>query len=372
MVVVNLSRYFDRKDKNGVAVREWASQKFDGVARCKFCDCDVKFSRGLLQLMQHSESAKHKKNNPMGNVRNETIPEFLERGQSEEIKKAEINQQAEDLTIKLVRHAAVHDHPFESLECLVKILKDSVGDSEVLQAVKLSETKARYVAKHGLALSYHDETVRLINESDAISVGWDESEIMKRSQGEIVVKMAHPEKGILTRHLVTKELDRADAEYLSGVLLDTFMEEGISLDDLLISMETDGCNTMAGHKNGVQKRISEQVHQVQPLKTCTDHHLCNSEKHATTAFDNDMEQALVNLYEDIAGAKGRSQKSRHLFKEAAKRVGIKPVAVAEMSTTRFRGIRHCVSSALKNFPAIKEYYTSLKKLTPRQVKIYLL
>ena len=207
------------------------------------------------------------------------------------------------MAIKLVRHAAVHDYPFESLECLVKILKDTVGDSEVLQAVKLSETKARYVAKHGLALSYHEETVRLINESDAISVGWDESEIMKRSQGEIVVKMAHPEKGLLTRHLVTKELEKADAEYLSGVFLETFMEESISLDDLLISMETDGCNTMAGHKTGVQKKISEEIHQVKPLKTCTDHHLCNSEKHATTALDSDLEQVMVNLYEDVAGLK---------------------------------------------------------------------
>jgi hypothetical protein len=104
---------------------------------------------------------------------------------------------------------------------------------------------------------------------------------MKRSEGEIVVKMAHPEQGILTMHLVTKELEKADAEYLSEVFIDTFMEEGISLDDLLISMETDGCNTMAGHKSGVQRRISDQF---QPLKTCTDHHLCNAEKHATTAF----------------------------------------------------------------------------------------
>ena len=103
------------------------------------------------------------------------------------------------------------------------------------------------------------------------------------------------------------------------------------------------------------------------MKTCTDHHLCNSEKHATTALDSDLEQVMVNLYEDVAGAKGRSQKSRHLFKESARRVGIKPVAVPEMCATRFRGIRHCVSSALKNCSAIKEYYSSLKKLTPRQV-----
>jgi hypothetical protein len=161
--------------------------------------------------LQHSQGLKHQKNIPQTtNVRNDTILEMLERGMSEEIKKAEVSKTADDLVIKLVRYAAVHDQPFGSLECLVKILKDTVGDSEIIQAVKLSEPKARYVARFGIAMSYHEETFGLIKESYAISVGWDESEIMKRSEGEIVVKMAHPpEQGILTRHLVTKELDKS-------------------------------------------------------------------------------------------------------------------------------------------------------------------
>ena len=110
-----------------MSVREWASQKQGGVARCRLCDCDVKFDNGLSQLLQHSQSAKHQKNIPQTtNVRNDTIPEMLERGMSEEIKKTEVSKTADDLVIKLVRYAAVHDQPFGSLECLVKILKDTV------------------------------------------------------------------------------------------------------------------------------------------------------------------------------------------------------------------------------------------------------
>ena len=51
-----------------------------------------------------------------------------------------------------------------------------------------------------------------------------------------------------------------------SIFIDTFMEEGISLDDLLISMETDGCNTIAGHKSGVQKKISDNEKRLQVLK----------------------------------------------------------------------------------------------------------
>ena len=99
---------------------------------------------------------------------------------------------------------------------------------------------------------------------------------MKRREGEIVVKMAYSEKGILTRHFTTKELKRGDVEYISGVLLVTIMEEGITLDDLLISLETDVINTMACHKTGVQVRIREHNFIPKTVKTCTDHHLCNS------------------------------------------------------------------------------------------------
>ena len=47
---------------------------------------------------------------------------------------------------------------------------------------------------------------------------------MKRQEGEIVVKMAYSEKGILTRHFTTKELKRGEAEYISDVLMVTIRE----------------------------------------------------------------------------------------------------------------------------------------------------
>ena len=83
--------------------------------------------------------------------------------------------------------------PFNVLDCLVKIIKDEVSNSKIVNRVTLSKTKARYMAEYGLAETYHNETVKLIKLSDAISIGFDESETMKRQEGEIVVKMAHPE-----------------------------------------------------------------------------------------------------------------------------------------------------------------------------------
>ena len=76
-----------------------------------------------------------------------------------------------------------------------------------------------------IARTYHQETVQLIRESEAFSLGFDESEMNKREEMEIVVKMAHREHGIITRHFKTVELDHADAEYITDTLLEQFTQE---------------------------------------------------------------------------------------------------------------------------------------------------
>lgn len=108
----------------------------------------------------------------------------------------------------------------------------------------------------------------------------------------------------------TVELDHADAEYITDTLLEQFTQEEISLEDLLISLMTDGTNTMIGYKSGVVKRVRDKYSGVHLLGSCLDHHLNNSLQAAVTQLDPDMEKAMVNLYEDVAGSKGRSQKSR--------------------------------------------------------------
>ena len=100
--------------------------------------------------------------------------------------------------------------------------------------------------------------------------------MMKREEMEIVVKMSHPEHGLMTRHFKTVELEHADAEYLCNTLLDQFTVQGINLSELLISVMTDGTNVMIGHKSGVIKRIMDIYNGVHLVGSCTDHHLNNS------------------------------------------------------------------------------------------------
>ena len=367
MVAKNLTSYYEKKDQNGVLVGSWAVPDGGGWAKCKSCDQRIKFENaGLSKLLAHSETLKHISNSK-ATKRQPTLNDIVGKFSKEAQEDIENKEAAKLLEIKLVRMFSRHDMSVSHIGCLVNLLKESLTDSEIIKQVGLtSEYKARYTVL-GLSKTYHQKTVQLIKESDAICIGFDESENMKREEMEIIVKMSHPRHGVITRHFKTVELEHADAEYLCNTLLDQFTVEGINLEELLISVMTDGTNVMIGQKSGVIKRIMDNYSGVHLVGSCSDHHLNNSLKAAVTEFDPDMEKAMVNLYEDVAGSKGRSQKSRKEFQKISmKECGVVPVPVSKFVSTRFRSIRHCVDSCLINFSAIVAFYTQLQKPTPRQ------
>ena len=129
---------------------------------------------------------------------------------------------------------------------------------------------------------------------------------------------------------------------------------------------------MTGNISGVHKSLADLFEHLEFLTSCLDHHVSNSMQKGTTEFCPDMEKAMVNLYEDLSGTKGRSLKKRGDFLKTAENVGIIPKEIPKMSSTRFRAIGQCVRSTIHNLPVYKEYYANLKSPTPRQklLKVY--
>ena len=74
---------------------------------------------------------------------------------------------------------------------------------------------------------------------------------------------------------------------------------------------------MLGKKSGVIKRLQVEVPQLQATGSCNSNNLANTMQHAVTAFNPDMKQALVNLYFDLGGAKGKDLKKMNEFQNVA-------------------------------------------------------
>ena len=369
MVASKLEKYLDKRDKNGTKVSDWAIQGQPSKAICSVCvpRRTIDFKKGAGDLFKHSESAVHiqsLQSTVPGRAKQPTLEAFANAKKNDEIK-----VHAKDLEIALVTFLSRHHIPPPQAECLMKILKKFAPDSDIIQCASLGREKARYLTLHGVGQVFEEEVVNRVKNCDAFSVQIDESEVNKVSQLEIVAKIATCGQGIETRHYKCVDLEAGDAETITDTLIDAFEEDDIDYKATLIDVGMDGCSTMQGKKSGVITRLLERVPQLISTGSCNSHNCSNTMQHSTEAFDPDMKNALVDIYQDLGGAKGKGLKKKKEFEGLCKSVGLMPEPFKRFVSTRFRTLRYCIQPVLHNYLGIVKYYKSRKKPTARQKRL---
>ena len=367
MVASKLSSFLNLKDKNNVVVASWAEGTGkDGVARCKYCHKEVKFAAGSSELLKHSMTAKHITSTPKDNVLKQmSINEALAQSRQEENQDLKERERTQEFEISLARCLSRHNITAEFIECLQRQLKMHCKDSVVVQRMKISKTKCEVMIREGIAATYREETIKMLQKCDAYSLGFDESEVNKISELEMMVQISSP-TGLVLRHYRTLDLEDGTAETITQTLLSQLDEDAIDYKKKLLSAMTDGCNVMQGRLGGVKVLLSKEIPELLDPGSCNDHHLSNAMKHAVTKFDPDIEKALVNVYLDIGGQKGRGLKRKKAFEKICNEVGISPLPLKRFCSTRFRAIRTCLRPVLYNWNALNKFYSNVKKPTPRQ------
>ena len=365
---VNLGKYLEEKDKNGVKVSSWAVQIAPGVAECRVCvpTRRIQFKKGKNELTRHSETEKHRQCLKSKKANDQpTLEQFAE---TEENNK--LNQQAGDLEIVLCLYLSRHGIPPSQASDLANLLKKHVPDSKIIEKVKLSDEKARYLTIHGLGNQFENETVKKLQSCDAFSCSIDESEVNKKSVMEIQVKFASKDNGLESRHLAAVDLEAGNAEIITKTLTNTFNEYNIDYKSKLLNVGMDGCATMMGCNTGVMQRLKEEVPQIKSDGSCNLHHLSNTNQHAVTAFNSDIKPALVNTYYDLGGAPGKGLKKQKEFNRICRDVcGFEPCPILEFVETRWMSLGACIEPILFNWIGLVKYYGSLKSPTPRQEKL---
>ena len=164
-----------------------------------------------------------------------------------------MKKRTKEFEISIARSLSNHNVTAAFAECLQAQLKKHCGDSVVVERMKLGKRKAEVLVRQGVAPAYREETIALLQNCYAFSVGFDESEINKTSEMEIMVRIASNENKIELRHYRTLDLYSVTAENIVDDLLSLFDEDGIDYRSKLLSSSTDGCNTMEGRHKGVKK-----------------------------------------------------------------------------------------------------------------------
>ena len=373
MVASKLTKYLKDTDKNGCVIGSWASESaLPGVAKCSFCESVVRFKGGKTPLTSHSETQKHisnvKKTKHSSSQQQLNIDASFSNAEAKSAETKAIEAKAREFEIALSRSLSHHKISFEFVNCLSEHLTKYCGDSVVVNKMQLKRTKAEYYVKNGIGKTYAEETIKLLQTCVGFSIGFDESEVNKTSELEILVKLSN-KSGVHMRHYKTIDLESGKAEVIVRTLLDQFDEDCIDYKQKLISSMTDGCNTMQGRISGVKVQLKKEIHQFVDFGSCNDHHISNAMKYGVRAFDPDVEHVVVDMYQDLGGAKGKGLKKKKDFEKICKSIGLKPSAFKQYGSTRFRSIRQCLIPIIGNWDGIIKYYSTLKKLTERQERL---
>ena len=356
MVAKNLTNFLNDTDKYGQKVGDWALQAGDGLFKCKIClpSKTLSFQQGKKELIKHSESVKHRKHAESNNQ--QSLFELMKKNMASSVN----SDKAQDLEIALVMLFGRHDIPSEFADCLVSTMKTYITDSEIVKKMTLGRTKASYLLNHGIGEVFEKATIEELQNCVAFCAAFDESEVNKGNQLEILVNIANKD-GVKTKHYAAIDLESSDAECIANTLKDKFTEDGIDYKAKMIGVSTDGCNTMIGKQKGVIKLLQKEVEQLHHTGSCNGHNLNNTMQHAVEAFDSDMKHAMVDIYQDLGGAKGRGLKKKREFESSCLKRGHQPQPFSKFINVRFRSIRTCLKPVIHNFDEIVHYYADVKK-----------
>ena len=90
-------------------------------------------------------------------------------------------------------------------------------------------------------------------------IGFDESEVNKTSEFEILVKIATRDNKITLQHYKTIDLECRNANTVVNTVIETFQDDDINYERKCIGAISDGCNANKGVHNRWKKKQQQKT-----------------------------------------------------------------------------------------------------------------
>ncbi|CAG4957687.1 unnamed protein product [Colias eurytheme] len=194
------------------------------------------------------------------------------------------------IEIKLCGFLAEHNISFTTLNHLTTLLQSSVPDSEIIKKMQMKSTKGTAIIKNVIAEAEKERLQKKlqINRCSVLiyeSTDWvhtnDVHCFFDAEEGRVVSKFWH----LCQIFEQNSEVESATAEYLFGLVVKSFEDYEIPLENI-IEFVMDGASTMMGKDNSVSP-VYQSIYDT-PKKQNKFWHLCqifeqNSEVESATA-----------------------------------------------------------------------------------------
>lgn len=189
--------------------------------------------------------------------------------------------------------------PMTMAPVLVDMARALAKDRKALSQVKLQRWTASYKITHGMAKTFHEETIENMKKY-AFSLNLDESTSTsnKRVLAVLVSFYSPASEKVVVEHLAALELVKVDTNSIFEALDSLFEQNDIPWSNLT-SMLMDSCNVMRGSKAGLEIKVrTEKAKQLLDIDGDSCHHIHNASKKFCKPFDNHLESLFTDLHND--------------------------------------------------------------------------
>lgn len=321
------------------------------LAYCKACD--VRLTARLFILKKHARSKAHCERNQS------EYPPAKDLFQIPNRRESNVEKSKAEAELKLVGMCTRLNIGFQNMTTIVNTLQSIDKDSNVLNSVKIAETKARNVAVNVIGeIAREDIAAALRDTCFAILV--DESTDISQEQGlAINVRYATPHNGVITSKIWDivrifepgKEAS-ANADALFGCIKRSFEEYNVPIDNIF-AVCFDGCSTMTGERGGLKVKLEAAIPGIVSV-TCPAHstHLCMT--HALSEIPKEIINLIIYVNKML-----RSSKRQHNFENLQEELGLAKHKMIKLCPTRWIYLEKCCVRVVEQYDALLQFSEQL-------------
>lgn len=252
---------------------------------------------------------------------------------------------------------------FSAAPVLISLSKTLAADPEALNELSMDRTSASIKMRHGLGPSFQQRTINLMK-TNKFSLNMDESTSSGSSQVvTILVNVFDCAVGrVALHHLTSFSLTRVTTANIFEAVVGFFDTHDIPWANCM-SILMDSCAVMRGSKNGLEKKIREEV---APHLLDIDGDVCHHVHNATKKFCSGFRSWVEGLFMDLYNEYHWSASNQDVLKELCFILGVKFFVPHHFATHRWLSCLDSAESCLLQLAPLTLYIFGFLSASDRQ------
>lgn len=345
-----IGQKYCKKWESELLFKGWLTEgECKNTAKCKICNCQLKFTGGKTDLLAHYKSSRHRSNSSAAKIQQPIATCYRA--------ETDLKKNAMLADLRAAAFVAEHNVAFLTADHLTELQKTSFPDSKIATSRSCSRTKTTALVKNVIGLQQYEDVADLMRKNK-FGICIDEStDISTTKNLSIVVRIAIDGK-IRDLFFDLLKVELADAVTIYNRLVEMFEKSNINYKSNLIGFAADGAAVMTGKNHSVAKLLRNDCPNLVIIK-CVCHSMALCASYACKKLPSVVEKMAKNIYNYIQNSPKRVSNFEKIctILESGK-----PKKILHPSQTRWLSLESVVNRLLEMYNELLAYFTVTAKL----------